>query len=27
VRPAGFGGTWEVVEAARKLYATFEANR
>jgi uncharacterized protein len=27
VMPAGFVGTWEVVETARKLYATFEANR
>lgn len=25
VMPAGFVGTWEVVETARKLYATFEA--
>ncbi|QQP90405.1 cupin domain-containing protein [Skermanella sp. TT6] len=25
VMPAGFVGTWEVVERARKLYATFEA--
>lgn len=24
VMPAGFTGTWEVVEAARKLYAIFE---
>lgn len=24
VIPAGFAGTWEVVEPARKLYATFE---
>lgn len=24
VMPAGFAGTWEVVETARKLYATFE---
>jgi uncharacterized protein len=24
VMPAGFTGTWEVVETARKLYATFE---
>ena len=27
VMPGGFVGTWEVVETARKLYATFEANR
>ena len=27
VMPAGFVGTWEVVETARKLYATFEASR
>jgi uncharacterized protein len=27
VMPAGFVGTWEVAEHARKLYATFEANR
>ena len=26
VMPAGFTGTWEVVERARKLYATFEAD-
>jgi len=26
VMPAGFVGTWEVVETARKLYATFEAS-
>jgi uncharacterized cupin superfamily protein len=25
VVPAGFSGTWEVVEPARKLYAIFEA--
>jgi uncharacterized protein len=24
VMPAGFTGTWEVIETARKLYATFE---
>lgn len=27
VVPAGFAGTWEVVEDCRKLYAIFEANR
>jgi uncharacterized protein len=27
VVPAGFAGTWEVIEAATKLYAIFEASR